>query len=58
MAALAIENIIFDLTTVVGSNEHTQSNHGPSPLLKLLNALCSDGVIGMGPPASVAAMDW
>jgi len=38
MATLAIENISFTLTAGVGIDEYTQSGHGPSPALKLLNA--------------------
>lgn len=53
MASLAIENIIFTLTSGVGVDEYTQSGHGPSPALKLLNASCFDAVIRMGSP-----VDW
>jgi hypothetical protein len=45
MATLAIENISFTLTSGVGIDEYTQSGHGPSPALKLLNASCPDAVI-------------
>jgi hypothetical protein len=58
MATLAIENSIFTLTTGVGRDEYTQSGHGPSPTLKLLNASCSDAVIRMGSPASFAVVEW
>ena len=56
MATLAIENIIFS-TPGVGLDEYTQSVHGPSPALKLVNASCSDAVIGIGLPASLV-VDW
>jgi hypothetical protein len=58
MATLAIENISFTLTPGVGIDEYTQSGHGPSPALKLLNASCSDAVSGKGSPASFAVIDW
>jgi hypothetical protein len=58
MATLAIENSIFTLTTGVGRDEYTQSGHGPSPALKLLNASCSDAVIRMGSRSSFTIMDW
>lgn len=48
MATLAIENTIFTLTSGVGVDEYTQSGHGPSPGLKLMNASGSDAVIRMG----------
>jgi hypothetical protein len=54
MATLAIKNTIFTLTSGVGVDEYTQSGHGPSPALKLLNASCSDAVILMGSPAPFA----
>jgi hypothetical protein len=38
MATLAIENTIVTLISSVGVDEYTQSVHGPSPGLKLLNA--------------------
>jgi hypothetical protein len=38
MATLAIENTIFPLTSGVGRDKYTQSGHGPSPALQLLNA--------------------
>jgi len=56
MATLAIENTIFS-TPGVGLDEYTQSVHGPSPALKLVNASCSDAVIGIGSPASLV-VDW
>lgn len=56
MATLAIENTIFS-TPGVGLDEDTQSVHGLSPALKLVNASCSDAVIGIGSPPSVV-MDW
>lgn len=52
MATLAIENTIFS-TPWVGLDEYTQSVHYPSPVLKLVNASCSDAVIGIGSPASL-----
>jgi hypothetical protein len=56
MATLAIENTIFS-TPQVGLDEYTQSVHGPSPALKLLNATRSDAVIEIGWPASLV-VDW
>ena len=56
MATLAIENTIFS-TPGVGLDEYTQSVHGPSPALKLVNASCFDAVIGIGSPASLV-VDW
>src|ERR1051326_4995604 len=56
MATLAIENTIFS-TPGVGPDEYTQSVHGPSPGLKLVNVSCSDAVIGIGLPASLV-LDW
>jgi hypothetical protein len=58
MHTLAIENTIFTLISGVGVDEYTQSGHGPSPGLKLLNASYSDAVIRMGSPASFAVTDW
>ena len=57
MATLAIENTIFTLTSAVGVDEYLQSGHGPSPALKLVNATCSDAVIGIGSPTSLV-VDW
>jgi hypothetical protein len=56
MATLAIENIIFSIPGV-GPDEYAQSVHGPSPALKLVNALGADAVIGIGSPASLV-LDW
>jgi hypothetical protein len=56
MTTLAIENIIF-FTPGVGLDEYTQSVHGPSPALKLVNASCFDAVIGIGSPVSLV-VDW
>ena len=56
MATLALEDIIFSIPGV-GVDEYTQSVHGPSPALKLVNASCSDAVIGIGSPASLV-VDW
>jgi hypothetical protein len=58
MATLAIENTIFTLTSGVGTDEYTQSGHGPSTALKLLNASWPDAVIRMGSPASFTIIDW
>lgn len=58
MATLAVENTIFALTSGAGVDEYTQSVHGPSPALKLLNATCSDAVIRMGSPACFTIMNW
>jgi hypothetical protein len=52
MATLAIENTIFS-TPGVGLDEYTQSVHGPSPALKLVNASCSEAVIEIGLPTSL-----
>jgi len=56
MATLAIEDIIFSIPGV-GVDEYTQSVHGRSPALKLVNASCSDAVIGIRSPASLV-VDW
>ena len=56
MATLAIENTIF-FTPGVRRDEYTQAVHGPSPALKLVNASCSDAVIGIGLPGSLV-VDW
>jgi hypothetical protein len=58
MTTLAVENTILTLTSGVGVDEYTQSGHGPSPALKLLNASCSDAVIRMGTPASFVVVEW
>src|ERR1044071_231210 len=58
MTTLAIENTMFTLTSSVGIDEYTQSVHGPSPALKLLNASCADAVIRMSSQASFTIMDW
>jgi hypothetical protein len=52
IATLAIENTIFS-TSGVGLDEYTQSVHGPSPALKLVNASCSEAVIEIGLPTSL-----
>jgi len=57
VATLTIENTSLTLTSGVGLDEYTQSGHGSSPTLKLLNATCSDAVIGMGTPASLEVND-
>ena len=56
MATLAIENTIFS-NPGVELDVYTQSVHGPSPALKLVNASCSDAVIGIGSPVSLV-VDW
>ena len=56
MATLAIEDIIFSIPGV-GVDEYTQSVHGPSPALKLVNASCFDAVIGIRSPASLV-VNW
>jgi hypothetical protein len=58
MATLAIKNTIFTLTSGVGLDEYSQSGHGPSPALKLLNASGADAVIRMGSAAYFAVVDW
>jgi hypothetical protein len=57
MTTLGIKNTIFTLTSGVGVDEYTQSGHGPSPALKLLNASCPAGVIRTGSPAFLSIMD-
>ena len=56
MATLAIENSIF-FTPGVGHDEDSQPVHDTSPALKLVNASCSDAVIGIRLPASLV-VDW
>jgi hypothetical protein len=58
MTTLAVENTILTLTSGVGVDEYTQSGHGPSPALKLLNASCCDAVIRMAAPASFVVVAW
>ena len=56
MATLAIENSIF-FTPGVGHDEDSQPVHDTSPALKLVNASCSDAVMGIDSPASLA-VSW